>query len=304
MTTGFSRESIRFPAFQHIWVPRSSRRAAGAGISMYSPCVAPAILAQRTLYVAVRLLGPKILPGRRESWSEPIEADVWQTFVDEWRDSFGPWDSAALYRRPQLGRTGCTLLLLRRGRGVGFVRISPDSARVAREFSVMKGVHAARPSTFAIARPVGCGTEAGWSWVGTESVPNYPLGALRRHSVRHAVAEEISAILDGFLARPADVPSDWRGSHGDFAPWNLRTELSGRVRVIDWEDAAFAPANVDLLYGDLTSHLTFGTPLPPLASVDSARWMAEVVRRRLAPEEGANSINSRLLELLATVPVA
>jgi hypothetical protein len=32
--------------------------------------------------------------------------------------------------------------------------------------------------------------------------------------------------------------------------------------------------------------------------------MAEVVRQRLAPEEGANSINSRLLELLATVPVA
>ncbi len=304
MTQELSRDSIRFPSSGHIWVPRSGGRAAAAGMSMYSPCALPAVFAQRALYVAVRVLGPRIMPGRRDAWSDPIESEVWEAFVDEWHAAFGAWDSMALYRRPQRGRTGCAILLLREGRGVGFVRITTDRERASNEFAVMSGVHAARPATFRIARPVGWGSMDGWSWIGTESVPNYPLGAVRRESVRLKVIDELAGILDDVLPRASSVPRGWRGSHGDFSPWNLRTEIGGAVRVIDWEDAGFAPPGIDALYGGLTAHLTFGTALPRSTNQEAVEWIGRVLMSRRADDEDANELNSRLIELLRTVPAA
>jgi hypothetical protein len=301
VTVDFPRDSVRFPRTGHIWVPRSSARAAAAGLSMHSPCVPWKVLAQRALYAAVRLGGARILPGARASWDDPVEPAVFADFAGQWRDAFGSWDSAVLYSRPQSARAGCALLLLRDGRGVGFVRITADREKAEREFAVMRGVHAAGPSTFTIARPIGWGDAAHWAWVGTQSVPNYPLAAVRRPALRLAVTQEIGAILDDVLSRPAHTPPDWRGSHGDLAPWNLRTDLAGVVRVIDWEDAGFAPVGVDLLYGGLTSALTFGTPMPAEASREAADWVARILTGRLAGDEAPDSVNHRLLSALARV---
>jgi hypothetical protein len=302
VTVHFSRDSVRFPRTGHIWVPRSSARAAAAGLSMHSPCVPWKVLGQRALYAAVRLGGSRILPGARASWDDPVEPAVFADFAGQWREAFGSWDSAALYSRPQSARAGCALLLLRDGRGVGFVRITADGAKAAHEFAVMSGVHAARPSTFKIARPIGWGAGTHWAWVGTQSVPNYPLGAVRRLRLRLAVTEEIDAILDDVLPRGAHTPLHWRGSHGDLAPWNLRTGLSGVVRVIDWEDAGFAPPGVDILYGGLTSALTFGTSMPSETSGEAADWVERMLTGRLAVGEAPDSVNHRLLMALARVP--
>jgi hypothetical protein len=301
LTVDFPRDSVRFPATGHIWVPRASARAAASGLSMHSPCVPWKVLAQRVLYAGVRLGGARFLPGERASWDDPIASAVFTDFVRQWRDAFGVWDSAALYRRPQSARAGCALLLLRQGRGVGFVRITADSSKAENEFAVMSGVAAARPSTFTVASPVGWGAEAGHAWVGTRSVPNYPLGAVRRPALRLAVTQELDAILDDVLPRPDDTPPHWRGSHGDLAPWNLRTDLAGVVRVIDWEDAGFAPVGVDLLYGGLTSALTFGTPMPAEADREAADWVACILTGRLAGDEAPDSVNHRLLSALARV---
>ncbi len=298
----FSPASVRFPASGHIWVPASGRRGAAAGVSMHSPCTIPAVFAQRVLWSAVRIFGPWVLPGVRESWDEPVAHSTWEHFTAEWIEAFGRWDSAALYRRPQASRSGCSLLLLRDGRGVGFVRITTDAQRAEREFTVMSSVWAARPASFAIARPVGVGHSSGLSWVGSESVPNYPLGAVRKPAVRERVAAEIADILDTALTRSDAIPSAWRGSHGDLSPWNLRTELTGRVRVIDWEDAAFAPAGVDSLYGAVTAHLTFGTPLPSKADGAAAGWIESVVEKRLAPDEAPDSLNNRMLQIVRDLP--
>lgn len=293
-----SRESVRFPASGHIWVPARGHRAAAAGVSMHSPCTIPAVFAQRVLWSAVRIFGPRVLPGARGVWEEPITRATWEQFEAEWVEAFGWWDSVSLYRRPQASRSGCSLLLLRGGRGIGFVRITSEADRATQEFAVMSSVWSARPESFVIARPVGIGHGSGWSWIGTESVPNYPLGAVRRAAVRERVAGEIGDVLETALARSDSTPPTWRGSHGDFSPWNLRTELSGRVRVIDWEDAVFAPPGVDSLYGAVTAHLTFGTTLPQKADGDVVRWIESAVQNRLAPDESLDSLNNRVLSIL------
>ena len=184
MTVDFSRASIRLLGNEHIWVPRSSGRAAAAGLSMHSPCKPHVVFAQRALYGAVRFLGPRVLPGSRDTWDDPVPAETWEDFVGQWHSVFGDWDSAALYRRPQNGRSGFALLLLRDGRGAGFVRVATSAEAVRKEFDVMSGINAAHPSTFTVARPLDWGSTDGWAWLATESVPNYPLGALKRADVR------------------------------------------------------------------------------------------------------------------------
>lgn len=304
MSIDFSRESIRLLKNEHIWVPRISGRAAAAGLSMHSPCRPTAVFIQRALYGAVRLLGPHALPGSRDSWEDPVPSGVWESFVEEWHALFGAWDSAALYRRPQGDRTGFAILLLRDGRGVGFVRVATSREAVQKEFDVMRGVYKARPTTFIIARPACWGAAEEWAWLATESVPNYPLGAVKRADVRLSVTTEIGDILDKVLVRTEDTPSHWRGSHGDLSPWNLRRELRGAVRVIDWEDAGFAPPGVDELYGALTAHLTFGSPLPCSTNQEAATWLATMISARRDSDKGPKSINNRLLGALAAVPSA
>ena len=268
---------------------------------MYSPCATPVVFAQRALFVAVRILGSRALPGARDFRPDPVTEEIWDSFTSEWVSIFGRWNDIALYRRPQVGRSGCSVLLLRDGRGVGFLRILSDHVRAAREFDVMSGVHAANPLSFAVARPVGFGRSGGWSWIGTDSLPNYPLGAVRSTRVRNRVASEITSILDQVLPRPADVPSHWNGSHGDLSPWNLRTTIRGAVRVIDWEDAGYAPPGSDELYGALTAHETFRTPLPRSFDRETIAWVSNVISVRREEREAGNSLNNRLLSALATI---
>lgn len=275
------RESVRFPSSGHIWVPISGRRSAAAGLSLHSPCKPIKVLAQRTLYLAVRAFGPAVLPGERASWGIPLPEDQWREIVQQWRAEVGGFDAIALYRRPQLGRSGFAALLLREGRGVGFVRFHPDASRVNREFRVVTGVWEAGPTSFSVARPI-ASSELAWggAWLLSESLPNYPLGAVRRETVRHRVVAEVGEVLSSILPREAGTPAHWVAVHGDLSPWNMRTLLSGDVRVIDWEDATYAPPGVDQLYADLTAQGTFGTGRPTAASAEAVDWLHALIRGR------------------------
>lgn len=301
MTETYSRESIRFPPSGSVWVPRSGRRAAAAGLSLYSPCAPLVVLGQRALYAAVRTVGPWVVPGPRARWSDPA-GEAWDALMSAWREALGGWDAIALYRRPDASRTGFALLLLLRGRPVAFVRVSTDPSRTERESAVLAGVHAAAPRSFAAAAPIAHGDIDGWGWLATESVPNYPLGALRRGELRKTIAGELSAVLARVLDRPDGTPEHWVPCHGDFSPWNLRTSIRGTVWVIDWEDAAYAPPGVDLLYGDLTAHTTFGSALPSRTTPEASEWVGALIRARLAAGEDRSSINNRLLDALGRVP--
>lgn len=294
--------SIRFPASRHIWVPRSGRRAAAAGISMHSPCRPIKVWAQRALYLGVRTIGPRIIPGPHASWAEVIDSQLWQQLEETWSSHVGRFDAASMYMRPQAGRAGFAVLLINRGRAVAFGRVHPDDARVRREFEVISAVNAARPQTFRVARPIAYGSVDSAAWMLTTSGPNYPLGAVRRSAVRSTVAREISEILSNTITPPPGTPSHWVPAHGDFSPWNLRTELSGTVRVIDWEDAGFAPPGVDELYGDLTAHTTFGSPLPSSTTAEAREWVHRLLNARAAQQPNTTTEQSQLQRALERVP--
>lgn len=263
---------------------------------MHSPCRPLAVAAQRALYLAVRVAGSRVIPGERTELSDPLPEPEWQALVDQWEAVAGRVDDLVLYRRPQAGRSGFAALLLRDGRGVGFARFHPDRSRTEREFTIMTAVHRAGPSSFGVARPIACGQLDSAGWLVNESLPNYPLGSLRDAGLRDQVADEIGDVLGGVLPRGTDVPTHWRAAHGDLAPWNLRTLLRGAVRVIDWEDACYAPPGIDRLYGALTAHTTFGSPLPDAAPGEAIDWLTDLVagRAHASSEPGGNA----LLELL------
>lgn len=273
--------TIRFPRTGHIWIPPTPRRAAASGVAMHSPCQPVKVAAQRALYLAVRVFGGRVIPGERDDWHDPLPRDEWDDLLRVWAAEVGTFDQLVLYRRPQAGRVGFAALLLRGGTGVAFARFHPDPDRIEREFGVLQGIHSARPSSFSVAKPLATGTTGGdGGWLLSESLPNYPLGAVRKPETRARVAGEVSDVLAGFMKRPEGVPAHWLPAHGDFAPWNLRTLISGGVRVIDWEDAGFAPPGVDLLYGALTAHTTFNSPLPQQAGAEAIEWVTDRIANR------------------------
>lgn len=294
-----NRQAIRFPRTGHIWIPRRGRRAPAAGIAMHSPCRPVAVAAQRALYLAARVAGSWVIPGERGVRADPLPEPEWQELVARWQTVVGSFDELVLYRRPQAGRSGFAALLLRRGRGVGFARFQPDAVRVEREFEVVSAVHAAAPSSFGVARPLATGRLADGGWLVNESLPNYPLGAVRDPVVRDRVAEEIGDVLTEVLPRDDGVPAHWRGAHGDLAPWNLRTLLGGAVRVIDWEDACYAPPGVDRLYAALTAYTTFGTPLPEAAAGEAIDWVTRQITGRAHADTADVALPLKLLAGMA-----
>lgn len=284
------------PSISHIWIPRRDGRSAAIGLAMHSPCRPTVVAAQRLLWAITRVFGPAILPGRRTHWEDPVDIESWLGMTSEWQREFGLWDSVAMYRRPQLTRSGCALVLVRDGRAIGFVRVTTSSERARREFDVMLGVHSASPQTFKIARPMSWGSQGDWGWLATESVPNYPLAAVRRATDRVPVVREIGSILNTVLHRSTDTPQHWVGSHGDLAPWNLRFEQRRVVRVIDWEDASFAPPGADALYAAVTAALTFSDRVE-LAKVppETITWVRSMIEARRSLDESPESTNNRLL---------
>ncbi|KNY05445.1 phosphotransferase [Microbacterium sp. GCS4] len=245
-----------------------------------------------------------MVPGERARWTPPLPEEVWSGLLEEWTSHVGRVDSVAVYHRPQTGRVGLSALLLREGRGVGFVRVSNDVARVNHEARVVRALNRARPETFRVAELVAAEDVNGLGWMLSESVPNYPLGAVRRSRTREAVAAEISDVLSDALDRPADVPPHWTVAHGDLSPWNLRRRISGAVQVIDWEDAAYAPPGVDALYGALTAHVSLGTPLPVSAPAEAHAWVDDLLSGRIATQPDAAAEITRTRDVLRAIPVA
>ena len=299
MSFGDNDQLIRFPADGHIWVPTRGHRAAAAGISLHSPCRPSRVFAQRLLYLGVRVFGPKVVPGERVDWSPPLEQSAWEQLLDRWKAEVGPFDAIALYHRPQVGRTGFAALLLQRGRAVAFARYQDRREKIAHEHEVLAALAAAGTKTFQTARPLAWADHGEGAWLLSSSLPNYPLGAVSDRSTREAVIQELGSVLARRLPRPEQTPNHWLPAHGDFAPWNLRIGPGKSVLVIDWEDAGWAPPGVDSLYGDLTAHVTFGSPLPSAVAPEPAEWVrSELVARSSKPGRPATQVDQALLEAL------
>jgi hypothetical protein len=238
-----------------------------------------------------------------------LPGEDWDRALAGWQSVCGPFDALALYHRPQETRTGFAALLLREGRGVGFVRCHPDAARIESEFAILRGVYDAQPHSFRVAEPLAWvrldpvsdtadsrhadpqrrastdpQADHGGAWLMTRSLPNYPLAALRNPARRDAIAAEITEVLQNIprdaLPRPVGTPDHWTPAHGDLAPWNIRTSPTGTIWVIDWEDVRYAPPGADHLFGVLSAHTTFGFALPARPDAEVLDWIERLIRAR------------------------
>ncbi len=148
------------------FVPTSSRAAALAGLGLYAPCRAGAVLAHRLAWVSTAVFGPGILPGRRMPWVPPIEPVVWAGLLSAWTQVVGAFDTFAVYERPAGPRPGLALLLIRGGRAVGFVKLrGGDADRMANEARALKIVAAARPRRFLVPELLDTGTISSWNYL-------------------------------------------------------------------------------------------------------------------------------------------
>lgn len=206
-------------------------------------------LARLTSALAYRLVGavgtaPLRLLGARD-WEPPTAASDWDQILEHGRDWFGGFDELAVYSPRQAERSGFGLMLLSRGRAVGFCKVRPPGRWYDVEVRALAALRVAR--TFTTPGMEGSAVIGRWAVVGYS-----PVG-LPRHGPRlarppEAIAEELSQLLGSTLVSDSLVPDHWRPIHGDMGPWNLR-QVRGRTPVLyDWEHAAYGPPGADVAF--------------------------------------------------------
>ncbi len=274
--------SLKYRSFPpnagRLLVPVTSRRAARASMALYPACKRRALVAQRMALVAVRLFGPRGLPGAEGEWQPPMEGEVWDELLDRWRGEIGPFDAHAVHRRSRPDEFGFGLLLLDRGRPRAFVKLRPEDADLRVEREALGRVAAYGPRHFFAPRIVADGRVGAWSFLATEPLPPRIHRPPRRVDLE-AVAGEASEALSG-LEPPEGGPREWRPMHGDFTPWNLRRLSDGRLALLDWEEAGYGPPGADVVLYQATRAVIDGRPPPPTDRVEAVDfWRGSVGAR-------------------------
>ena len=228
------------------------------------------------------MLGSAGLPGRARSLHPPLDTPAWQALLDHWRDTLGPFDDLALYHRTQPGRTGFLALLLHRGRPTAFLKVrdaaDPDLEHERRAVDAMARLAGSAPfhvpPVLTLTRCEGLATLA-----------FEPLPAHRHVPPRRPPIEDVvGAIQEGLavLPRPDGTPAHWRPFHGDLAPWNLREHRSGRLILVDWEGAGWAPPGADHVFYAASARAVLGArswvTMP--AREEARAYWSEVLRKR------------------------
>jgi hypothetical protein len=281
-----------------VLVPEAPRTATALGVTLYTASKPAPLAAQRALWVAARLLGGRALPGPREQWQPALPEDTF----DELRAQVGAAigrdpDGFAVYERPQRERaTGLTLLACA-GRDSVLVRVRASSEQLDLERRVSDRAATTTATTFGVPRVVGHGAVDDWHWVGYRTIATRPHAPVRRAPA--ALFDEVCALVESVVDRPAGTPGHWRGAHRDLTPWNLRRSNTG-TWLIDWEDAGWAPPGTDEVYFVAVRAATRPGPARPLAIAEQNReaarhWSAIVADR---PAGSDPRLRERLLTLL------
>jgi hypothetical protein len=213
---------------------------------------------------------------------------VWRALGAEWSEFVGQFDEVAVHERIQVSRRGFAALLLSDGRPVGFVKVRDgDDSPLRNEFEALTLINSAEPGSFEVPQPVGMASVNGWHYLLTSALrPN-----LHRMPVEPPLQEIAAEIRSGLetLPRFAETPEHWEPMHGDFTPWNLRQRSDGRLFLVDWEDAGWAPPGADeVYYWVVSSALNVAAEMPSVNEEVRGFWW----QRLSGPDSGARSADS------------
>jgi len=227
-----------FPKRKPQWFARSPYALAMATLSY--PLV-------RSVPRSVRLaaVGPLSLPVGRRLWAEraafapPPGEPVWLAIRDE--------------LVPQRAERLAWVFFQSQWRVSRFAAMGLDRIGTPRAFVTVDPAGAPRfhPSFVSteVRIPAGIGEVEVDGWTGRrfEVVPRLTTTPTCSWERIVTVAADVSDHLARVLPRPSDTPAHWRPMHGDFTPWNLRQDRRGRLWLLDWEEAEWAPRVADVL---------------------------------------------------------
>ena len=291
------RSKLLPPGNGHLAIPVSSRDAARAGLAMYTACKPRALWLQRLAWSYVGVLGPWALPVRAETRRPPVDEAAWLELKQRWTAELGAFDDLAVHYRRPIGRSGASLLLLRDGEPMAFVKVRDDRGHVLeREGSVLDALADHAPAAFTAPRRLAHGIVGSWHYLAMSTLPPRIHTVVSAPAIRE-ITQEIGEALHDRLPREANVPAHWQPMHGDFTPWNLRSLGETRPVLFDWEDARWAPPGADPLWYDVVLHVV-GLAIEPSgmpADDEAARyWMDRLVERDDTPK----SLHGKALTLL------
>ena len=287
------------PRWDHLLVPTSSRRAALAGLSLYTACRPGPLLVLRLVRVTVGLAGPRILPGPSVSWVPPLLPDVWADLLVRWRLEIGHFDDVAIYRPRQLSRTGFATLLLEQGKPMAFVKVRVgQGANLENERRALEHIVRRRADRFHVGDPRSWGEIGPASYLALAPLPPF-LHQPPPGTEIEAILEDVQAGL-AELPRLPGTPAHWVPMHGDFTPWNLR-RFRKCLYLIDWEDAGWGPPGADEVLYRATS-LALRREARGLGDAAEARaFWAEQINKRLERAEQTGDADRAMLERLAGI---
>lgn len=281
------------PGHRNILLMRDDKHSAIEGLALYSPVRYRGRLARFLARAALRLGGPRLLPGRS---LEGLPLDVFSNggeIRQLVRALYGEYDGEAANSRRPPHSPGGTALLMRGGSPWLFLKIGSRSS-VEREWEALSLLHARRSedSPFLSPTPLSHHHLTHVSVLVTEPLPLDK----DRPSLSPPLARIVRSIRSSLcnLRRGAGVPHHWQPAHGDLSPWNIR-ESGPRIYIVDWEEARYAPPLADQLY----FHLTRSAVRHATIDLDTSTYReAADYWRTVFSHRPESTLKKRVLELL------
>lgn len=289
------------PGRRGVLLPLNDRRAAAAGISMYTASKWWVLFAQKLAFWFVLIFGPRLLPGRTEFWSPPCSESEWTGLVNQWEDSLGRIRAFSAYQRPQASRKGLTFVVICENRSAVVIKLRDRSGSLVTESKALTELGRSSPKHFRVPKALDSGQFGEFFWTAQECVFDRPHGPV--FDVEDGLFDEVSLALAPMFRQSVDetLLKDHGNSvpaHADLTPWNLRCDRRGHVWLFDWEDVRLAPVGSDRTYFRVTSAALTGQHLVADLPVEAINFWQDIVRNRRVKEPEDAALSQAILNLL------
>lgn len=295
------------PGRRGVLLPLDDRRAASAGISMYTVSKRWVLFAQKLAFWFVRIFGARLLPGRTVSWSPPCSESDWIELVAQWEGSLGQIRAFSAYQRPQSSRTGLTFVVIRENGSAVVIKLRDQPGTLMTEVKALMELGRVSTEHFQAPKAISSGQHNELFWTAQQCVfdqPHVPV-----FDVDDELFDEVSRALKPLFPKSTGgkmVKGDAISApaHADLTPWNLRRDRRGQVWLFDWEDVRLAPLGSDRTYFRVTSAALTGEHLTVDLPVQAIDFWKNVVQRRRVREPEDAVLSETILNLLERVKPA